>query len=124
VRAYVLIGFLAALVTFFSTWAVLKLSHRFKLYAAIRSRDVHTTPTPRLGGAAMFLGFSVALAAGELFGWFASVYENPLQVLAIWISAALITLIGVLDDLYDLDWSLKLAGQFIVAGILAWQECK
>ena len=27
----------------------------------------------------------------------------------------------LLDDLYDLDWSLKLAGQFLVAGILAWQ---
>jgi UDP-GlcNAc:undecaprenyl-phosphate GlcNAc-1-phosphate transferase len=33
----------------------------------------------------------------------------------------LITVIGFLDDLYDLDWSLKLAGQFVVAGILAWQ---
>jgi UDP-GlcNAc:undecaprenyl-phosphate GlcNAc-1-phosphate transferase len=33
----------------------------------------------------------------------------------------MITLIGFLDDLYDLDWTLKLAGQFAVAGILAWQ---
>jgi UDP-GlcNAc:undecaprenyl-phosphate GlcNAc-1-phosphate transferase len=33
----------------------------------------------------------------------------------------MITLIGFLDDLYDLDWTLKLAGQFAVAGVLAWQ---
>jgi UDP-GlcNAc:undecaprenyl-phosphate GlcNAc-1-phosphate transferase len=36
-------------------------------------------------------------------------------------AAFMITLIGFLDDLYDLDWTLKLAGQFAVAGVLAWQ---
>jgi UDP-GlcNAc:undecaprenyl-phosphate GlcNAc-1-phosphate transferase len=29
--------------------------------------------------------------------------------------------IGILDDLFDLDWSIKLAGQILAAGILAWQ---
>ncbi|MEN9752640.1 MAG: hypothetical protein RL670_331, partial [Actinomycetota bacterium] len=42
-------------------------------------------------------------------------------VSGILISSLLITLLGYFDDLYDLDWFLKLAGQFLVAGILAWQ---
>ena len=30
-------------------------------------------------------------------------------------------LVGVADDIWDLDWMTKLAGQFLAAGIIAWQ---
>ena len=30
-------------------------------------------------------------------------------------------LIGVADDIWDLDWMTKLAGQFLAAGLIAWQ---
>lgn len=69
----------------------------------------------------MFGGFVVALAAAGAFGWFKSVFAEPVPIIAIVAAAFMITLIGFLDDLYDLDWTLKLAGQFAVAGILAWQ---
>jgi UDP-GlcNAc:undecaprenyl-phosphate GlcNAc-1-phosphate transferase len=69
----------------------------------------------------MFVGFLAAIAFSASLGWFHSVFVEPGRVLAIVAAAALITLIGFLDDLYDLDWTLKLAGQFVVAGILAWQ---
>ena len=120
-RAYLLMMAIAATVTFFGTFTVLKLSHRYKLYPQIRARDVHTKPTPRLGGVAMFVGFLVTVTIAGLLGWFKSVYAEPIHIIAIIFAAFLITLIGFLDDLYDLDWSLKLAGQFLVAGILAWQ---
>ena len=120
-RAYLTVAFFAAVVTFFATWAVLRLARRYGVYTAIRARDAHKTPTPRLGGAAMFLGFAVSLGLAGLLGWFKSVYSNPTQIIAIFIAAALITTIGVLDDLFDLDWTLKLAAQFVTAGILAWQ---
>ena len=120
-RAYFLIALFAAIVTFVSTWAVLKVAHKYKLYIGIRARDAHTTPTPRLGGVAMFIGFTLALGLAGMLGWFKSVYSDPTQILAILAAGALITVIGVLDDLYDLDWTLKLAGQFVTAGILAWQ---
>ena len=120
-RAYGLIALISAIVTYALTWVTLKISHRYKLYPQIRARDVHTKPTPRLGGVAMFAGFVVALLAAGLFGWFRSVFADPVQIIAIVAAAFMITLIGFLDDLYDLDWTLKLAGQFAVAGILAWQ---
>jgi UDP-GlcNAc:undecaprenyl-phosphate GlcNAc-1-phosphate transferase len=121
VRAYLLMMLISAVVTFFGTFSVLKLAHKYKIYPAIRSRDVHTRPTPRLGGVAMFGGFLVTVVIAGFLGWFKSVYAEPVHIIAIVAAAFLITLIGFLDDLYDLDWSLKLAGQFLVAGILAWQ---
>jgi UDP-GlcNAc:undecaprenyl-phosphate/decaprenyl-phosphate GlcNAc-1-phosphate transferase len=120
-RAYLLMMLVAAAVTFVGTWAVLKLAHKYKIYPQIRSRDVHTRPTPRLGGVAMFLGFTAAVLTAGSLGWFKSVFSDPIHIIAIVVAAFLITLLGFLDDLYDLDWSLKLAGQFVVAGILAWQ---
>ena len=120
-RAYLLMMLISAVVTFFGTFSVLKLAHKYKIYPAIRSRDVHTRPTPRLGGVAMFAGFLVTVVIAGFLGWFKSVYAEPVHIIAIVAAALLITLIGFLDDLYDLDWSLKLAGQFLVAGILAWQ---
>lgn len=120
-RAYLLTMLFAAVVTFFGTFITLKISHKYKLYPQIRARDSHTRPTPRLGGVAMFVGFLAAIAFSASLGWFHSVFVEPGRVLAIVGAAALITLIGFLDDLYDLDWTLKLAGQFVVAGILAWQ---
>jgi UDP-GlcNAc:undecaprenyl-phosphate GlcNAc-1-phosphate transferase len=120
-RAYLLIALIAAVVTYLATWATLKISHKYKLYPQIRARDVHTKPTPRLGGVAMFIGFLAAIGAAASFGWFSSVFADPIHILAIIAAAAIITIIGFLDDLYDLDWTLKLAGQFVVAGVLAWQ---
>jgi UDP-GlcNAc:undecaprenyl-phosphate GlcNAc-1-phosphate transferase len=121
VRAYALIALVAALVTFGATWAVLRLAHRYKIYPAIRSRDVHTKPTPRLGGLAMMIGFATAIGVAALLGWFHSVFVDPTKVVTILICAIAINLLGFFDDLYDLDWALKLAGQFLVAGLLAWQ---
>ncbi len=120
-RAYLLMMAIAAVVTFFGTFGVLRVAHKFKIYPQIRSRDVHTKPTPRLGGVAMFAGFLITAVIAGLLGWFKSVYADPIHIIAIISAAFIITLIGFLDDLYDLDWSLKLAGQFLVAGILAWQ---
>lgn len=120
-RAYLLMMLIAAVVTFLATWATLKVAHRYKLYPQIRARDVHTRPTPRLGGVAMFIGFAVAVSLAPVFGWFHGLFVEPIHVIAIAVAALLITLLGFLDDLYDLDWTLKLAGQFVVAGIMAWQ---
>jgi UDP-GlcNAc:undecaprenyl-phosphate GlcNAc-1-phosphate transferase len=121
VRAYLLIALLATITTFAATWFVLRLSHKYKIYPAIRSRDAHSRPTPRLGGIAMLLGFAAALGTAALFDKFHSVFVDPSQILGIVGAATIITAVGFLDDLFDLDWTLKLAGQFLAAGLLAWQ---
>ncbi|MEO0027549.1 MAG: hypothetical protein RL716_880 [Actinomycetota bacterium] len=99
-RAYLLIMLAAAAVTFVGTYLVLKLAHKYKIYPQIRSRDVHTKPTPRLGGVAMFFGFAAAVLVAGSLGWFESVFAEPVHILAILAAAFLITVIGFLDDLY------------------------
>ena len=80
---YVLVTVISALVTFGLSLLIWKLSTKFRLYPAIRARDVHTTPTPRLGGVAMFLGILVAFAVASPISWFRLVFVNPGQIYAI-----------------------------------------
>lgn len=118
---YVLVTGISAVVTFGLAILIWKLSTKYRLYPKIRERDVHTRPTPRLGGVAMFFGILVAFAAASQIPQLSLVFSNPGQVIGLLSAAAIIVLIGVADDIWDLDWMTKLAGQIIAAGILAWQ---
>lgn len=118
---YILVTGVSAIVTFGLAIIIWKLSTRFRLYPSIRERDVHTRPTPRLGGVAMFVGMLVAFAVASQIDSFSIVFTEPGKVLGLFGAASIIVLIGVADDIWDLDWVTKLAGQFIAAGLLAWQ---
>ena len=122
---FFLLALVSAIVTFALSIVVYKLSHKYRLYPKIRERDVHTRPTPRLGGIAMFLGilvaFGIAYIVAGAFAPLRLVFADPHQILAILGAALLIVLVGVADDIWDLDWMTKLAGQFIAAGLVAWQ---
>ena len=72
-------------------------------------RHLHPTPTPRLGGIAMFVGFAIAIA---LFG---SAITDRWQVLAV---TGAITVAMAIDDILDLSWLSKL-GIEIGVGVLA-----
>ena len=48
------------------------------------------------------------------------VFADPMPVYAILGAALIIVVLGVADDLVDLDWMTKLAGQFVAAGLVAW----
>ncbi|MEA9985192.1 MULTISPECIES: MraY family glycosyltransferase [Subtercola] len=120
-RFYLLIAGLSAVVTFGLAILVYKLSTKYRLYPKIRERDVHTRPTPRLGGVAMFFGIVVAIGIASQISWFGLVFTNPGPILAILGAALIVVLIGVADDIWDLDWFTKLAGQIIAALLLAWQ---
>ena len=119
-KQYVFTILLTAAVTFVLSWAVWRLSLKYKLYPGIRERDVHKTPTPRLGGIAMFLGVMAAFAVSSQHPFFAIVWSQPHEVFALLGATALIVVVGVLDDLWDLDWMIKLGAQFLAAGVIAW----
>ena len=71
-------------------------------------RHIHSQPTPRLGGIAMFLGFAVAVAA------FGSSIQYRWQVVAV---CGAITIAMALDDIFDLSWKAKLTIE-VGAGVL------
>ncbi|MCU1407184.1 MAG: undecaprenyl-phosphate alpha-N-acetylglucosaminyl 1-phosphate transferase, partial [Glaciihabitans sp.] len=117
---YILATGVSALVTCALSYLILKLSHKYRLYPKIRSRDVHTRPTPRLGGLAMFFGIVIAIAIASQIPQMSLVFSEERKVWSIIAAAFVIVLIGVIDDIWDLDWLTKLAGQIIAAGILVW----
>jgi UDP-GlcNAc:undecaprenyl-phosphate GlcNAc-1-phosphate transferase len=57
---------------------------RFKLYPEIRARDVHTTPKPRVGGVAMFLGVLVAFALSSQIPYFSIFWADPAVIWSCW----------------------------------------
>jgi UDP-GlcNAc:undecaprenyl-phosphate GlcNAc-1-phosphate transferase len=65
-------------------------------------RSLHTAPTPRLGGLAIFV--AVLVAALIWLPWDG-------ETRAILTGAALITAVGMLDDVYELNAAAKLLGQ-------------
>lgn len=118
---FALVSLAVALVTGALSWVIWKLSLKYRLYPKIRVRDMHTRPTPRLGGIAMFLGILVGFGIASQLPYFRLVFANPEPILAILGASLLIVLIGVADDIWDLDWTTKLAGQLIAAGLIAWK---
>ncbi len=119
-RFYVFTVLVTAVVTLGFTAIMWRVGLRFKLYPAIRERDVHTTPKPRIGGVAMFLGVVTAFALSSQVPYFSIIWTDPAQNWSILAAATLIVIVGVADDLWDLDWMIKLAAQFVAAGTVVW----
>ncbi|WP_166985499.1 MraY family glycosyltransferase [Canibacter zhoujuaniae] len=111
----------AAGVSFLLSFAVLKLAHKFHLVSAVRGRDVHKQPTPRLGGVAMYGGFLVAFIFAYFTPALRGVIHEPRTIIGLLAAATIVCFVGVLDDLFDLDWMVKLGAQFLAAGVLVWQ---
>lgn len=68
----------------------------------------------------MWVGCGVALAIASQIEFLEPVFDDSLPW-AIFICGGAICLLGVADDIWDLDWFTKLIGQIIVAGAMAWQ---
>jgi UDP-GlcNAc:undecaprenyl-phosphate/decaprenyl-phosphate GlcNAc-1-phosphate transferase len=120
VRQYVFTILLTAAIALALSWAVWRLSLKYKLYPGIRERDVHKTPTPRLGGVAMYLAYLAAYGVSAAMPYFSIIWDNPAPMYSIIGAATLIVFIGIADDLWDLDWMIKLGAEFAAAGIIAW----
>lgn len=71
-------------------------------------RRMHSKPMPLCGGVAIFIGFSIAA--------FIFCEKTP-AFWGIWLGAFLITAIGVLDDIIDLNAYVKFVGQFAAAAV-------
>jgi len=112
---------IAAVVTALASFVVLRLSRRWHLTPALRERDVHATPTPRLGGVAMYCGILAAVLTVNVFTHLVDRIAEPTQLWVLLSACTLMAVVGVLDDLFDLDWMVKLAAQLATAGLLAWQ---
>ncbi len=118
---YALVLIVATVVAYLVSALLWRVGGRLTSKREIRSRDVHQTPTPRLGGIALFAAVLVSTAVASQVSWFDEVFASPRNVWALVGAAAIVVVIGFIDDLIELDWLTKLAGQILAAGLVAWQ---
>lgn len=121
VREYLLTLCVTAAVTYLLTGPVRKFAIAAGAMPEIRARDVHREPTPRLGGIAMFGGLCAGLLVASHLTNLKTVFENSNEPRALLSGAALIWILGVLDDKWGVDALVKLGGQMIAAGVMVLQ---
>lgn len=117
-REYLLVFVVATAVTYVVTPGVRALAVRVGALTAVRDRDVHTVPIPRLGGVAMLAGFLAAVVLATRLEHLSQIFAEP-EIIGVCIGAFVITVVGAIDDVRELDWLTKLAGQIIAAGAMA-----
>lgn len=115
-REYLVTLLLSAALCYSVTPYVRNFAIKFGAVARIRERDIHTTPTPRWGGVAMWVGMAITFAivnhlslVGKSFGR---------ESMGIFLAATFLLILGMVDDRFELDALTKLAGQALSAGIL------
>jgi UDP-GlcNAc:undecaprenyl-phosphate GlcNAc-1-phosphate transferase len=105
---------LAAGVTALLTPLSMRLARRVGAIDEPRERGLSDRPTPLLGGLAIFAGALVAALVVLPAG-----YGNDHELWhGVLLGAAVITLVGALDDRFDLHPALKLIGQIVAAVIV------
>lgn len=83
-------------------------------------RKAHARPIPHLGGIAVFLGLTAALAVSYLQGDAVASGFRPVPI-AFVLGMVAITVTGVADDIWGWDPRLKVAGQLVAAAALAME---
>lgn len=117
-REYLLVGLIAAVLTYLLTGLVRLIAIRMGAVAMPRERDVHLTPIPRLGGVAMYLGILGGALLAHSLPVLRRSFEFSWDVVGVLVAGGIIVLIGVIDDRFELDSLTKLAGQITAAGVL------
>ena len=106
---YILLFSFAA--TFALTPASVVLGTRWGFVDQQSERKIHGTPTPRVGGLAVYLGFVSAILVNSILAdW----------MVAILVAGSLLLIVGILDDARELPaWS-KLAAQLAASGLVVY----
>lgn len=101
----------AMIMSFIFTPVAKKLAHKFGAIDVPKdNRRVHSTPIPRMGGLAIFIGFIVS------FLYFSGMEMD--KMIGISVAAALIVGSGIVDDIYHLSAKAKLIVQIIASLII------
>ncbi len=102
------ISFLAAL---FITPIVRAFAFRMESVDVPDERKIHSTPTPLMGGVAIYLAFAFAVMVNNLY--------SP-EIKGVALGATVIILMGMLDDIREIPARLKILGQLVACTIVVY----
>lgn len=117
-KVYLLLMLLAMGITVLVTPIVRFACLHWGIVPKLRSRDIQSIPIPRLGGIAMTTGFVIAMLIASTIPYMAPVFSTSVPW-AVMGGAAAMSLLGVIDDVIELDWMTKLSGQILITGLMA-----
>ena len=115
---YLLVLVVAAGGTAALTTPARRISVRVGYVAMPDERKVHTKPIPYGGGAAMFLGFLVAMLVAMTVPSLRPIFQDSSEALGVVLAAGAIFAVGLIDDVRDMSAPAKMAGQVLAASIL------
>ena len=116
-REYALILLVTAAVTYLLTPLVRRVAIAIRAMHEPRASDVHTVPTPLLGGLAMYGGLVAGLLVASAGCPSCRICSGPRhRQRALLLAGGLVVLIGFVDDRWGLSAISKLAGQVAAGG--------
>ncbi len=122
-REYLTVFLVAAVVTYLLGVVAREIALRTGAVAKVRDRDVHAVPIPYFGGVAMLGGLLAAYLVAHRLPFLslsdARMFHDASVVLG---AGAMICVLGVLDDLFELDALTKLGGQVLAGGFLVFNQ--
>lgn len=116
-REYLLVLLVSAMTCYVLAGPARSLAIRFKVVAPIRDRDVHQLPTPYFGGIAMLGGIGAGFLLASALPFLG---EHPIvtqDARGVLLAAAVICVVGIIDDMIDLPALAKAGGQMLAAGV-------
>ena len=117
--AYAGVFAVAALVTYGCTFVVRRIAVRIGAVVMPDERRVHASPTPTLGGAAMFVAFLLAMLVASQLSQFEEVFQSSSAPLGVVLAGAITFAVFLVDDLREMSAPAKLAGQVLAGSTLA-----
>jgi UDP-GlcNAc:undecaprenyl-phosphate GlcNAc-1-phosphate transferase len=121
VKEYLFVLIIAAVVTYLLTPLVRRGAIAVNAQHLPRARDVHTTPTPLLGGVAMYGGLAAGLLVADRFSnYLQQAFVSPRTLEGLLAAGGLLVLVGIVDDRWGLGAISKLAAQIAAGGIVVW----
>ena len=123
IAVYVVVMLVGALVTLVANRPARTISLRVGYVAQPDIRKVHQKVTPYGGGAAMLVGFCVALVVAALIPSLRSVITSSHEMLGVLLATGVIFIVGVIDDFREMSAPGKVAGQVLAATILYFSGC-
>lgn len=118
-REYLFVILVAMATTFLTVPAIRQVAVRWGAFTPVRNRDVHAVRIPRLGGVAILIGYAAGTMVASRLPFLQQVFETR-ELYGVLGGAALVCLVGAIDDFHELDPFTKLGGQLIAAALVAW----